>query len=468
MAVAIAVLAALGAASTSHAASGAVHRGRLPAPIALVATSTGVLPGPARAIALADFDGDGRLDAVVASGSSFDVLRGDGRGHLTHETTLTDGGAQPQVWAADVTGDGRADVLAATSTGISVFVSLGARGFRLASRIAAPIDVPGSIALGDMNNDGRLDVVIASLRDSVLPDDDVSRGPYIVALNNGDGTFTTSIAIVHRQAGLFTLADVDGDGVLDIVGFSSWENEDSIDLYRGLGGGRFDDSATIRSTVSFYQAEELCAGDVNDDGRNDLVIDNSGPVAVEPLGNGTLAAHRIARQVTTGGCVVADLSGDGRNDFISWDESLLVRIDSGGRFVPTQYVLPAGGGYVIAAAGDLNGDGRADLVTVRGDRIETWPSTRGEPTLNVFAVPSRDGSAWIVTARASVEGILERAVRSGTHVRYRPYRRLGEAVWVPGRQSFSFGPLPPGRYRERLVLTGVRGARVERTRTFTL
>src|SRR4051794_25973549 len=90
-ALALAMLAGLPAASSA---------GGPPAPVSLVLARTVAAPGWHGGVALADFDGDGRLDAAVgrAGGGAVQVFRGDGRGGLTYRTEFSDEGIQPHVY----------------------------------------------------------------------------------------------------------------------------------------------------------------------------------------------------------------------------------------------------------------------------------------------------------------------------------------------------------------------------------
>lgn len=149
-----------------------------------------------------DFNGDGHLDFGALGGLQLNLFLGNGDGTFKARRTYLAGGTQSPM-VSDFNGDGFLDHVVG-GTNVSLALGNGDGTFR-APRSYYSGPNPFNVRLADLNGDGMTDIVTANSGDSTAS----------VLLNNGDGTFTAPTT--YQNAARVQLADVNGDGVTDIV-----------------------------------------------------------------------------------------------------------------------------------------------------------------------------------------------------------------------------------------------------------
>jgi hypothetical protein len=226
-------------------------------------------------------------------------------------------------------------------------------------------DGPRGIALGDVNRDGHLDVVVADYG----PDMDPGRSVALL-LGNGDGTLQPPVMLpVDQGPFAVALGDFDGNGTPDIAAAVFWS--DVVDVLSGNGDGTF--KPAVRWATGHAPAS-IAVANLNRDGRPDIVTADRGagvmPGGVSVLMNvaGTFPGHaELLAGNDPAGVVATDLTGDGIPDLatanrVSGDVAMLVGLGDGGFRQPAGR-FGAGPLSRALAVADLNNDGAMDVVT---------------------------------------------------------------------------------------------------------
>jgi hypothetical protein len=333
---------------------------------------------------VADFNGDGVPDMAVWIPCTSDCNQAEGRGSLAVLLGNGDGTFQaPVVHAGETFG-------------------------------------PVSLATGDFNGDGKLDLALAC---EGAGDAGCERGAVRVLLGNGDGTFQASHMYAAGAGSNYSLAtgDFDGDGKLDLVVAYQTSENSAVAVLLGNGDGTFQ--APVSYSTGAACAVFVAVGDFNNDGAPDLAVVNgcvSDTVSVL-LGNGD-GTLQPAVIYPSGGAfaaslAVGDFNGDGAadlavvNNCANYDNlvcassgSVGVLLGNGdGTFnAPVSYASGASQANFVTV-GDFNGDGHSDLAVgfsaANGnDRVLSLLLGNGDGT---FQAPARYGSGGPATMIAT-------------------------------------------------------------------
>jgi hypothetical protein len=225
---------------------------------------------------------------------------------------------------------------------------------------------PESVAVGDLNGDGSLDLVAAHGLNYELH-------AVSVLLNRGDGTFRRAhvypTARPGDRAGTWSVAvgDLNGDGTLDLAAANPEDRSVSVLINRGEGTFR----PSIRYPIA-HQPSDVAVEDLNGDGKRDIVTANPNSVSVLfNAGDGTYRQLDLAAGRNTDALAVGDLDGDRRPDLATSNyrtSNVSVFLNAGGGEFYPKADYPVGPGPNSIAIGDLDGDDRPELVTANGTR----------------------------------------------------------------------------------------------------
>jgi hypothetical protein len=311
--------------------------------------------GP-RAVVTGDFNGDGRLDLVTANPSSntvntVSILLGNADGTFQPAQNFVTGAGPQSVAVGDFNGDGKLDIVTANGGDVSVLLGNGNGTFQAPQSLVLPGQFPPgytgstalrqgpiSVAVGDLNGDGKLDLVVTGK--TSFPTSNIvyqTNGYVNVLLGHGDGTFApaTTSSLNTSQPRSLALADFNGDRNLDVAVLS--ENDSSVSIMLGNGDG------TVRAPTRFATGQfpfSLAVGDVNGDGKLDLIT------------------------ASYSGESVSVLLGNGDGSFQAHVDTPLPGLFPAGYSGVESLPLPQHAEAVVV--GDLNGDGKLDLaVTTR-------------------------------------------------------------------------------------------------------
>ena len=255
------------------------------------------------AAALADLDGDGDLDAVVGNDRrpSY-VLFNDGSGHFVRGPQLGKVSSTRSVTLADLDGENGVDVIL-TNRGETNLICFndGSGGFGRQGTFGGAFDATITVAAGDLDGDGDLDLAVANRngqQNHIYRNDGVGGFADAVAYGTGSDQ-TRGVAIV----------DIDGDGNLDILNANIGQHNV---IYFGDGKGGFARSMQFGGEDYSFA---LATADLNGDGRLDIAVANvQGPNAIHlQRADGTFETFAFGeRNGMTYGLVAADWDGDGR------------------------------------------------------------------------------------------------------------------------------------------------------------
>ena len=333
-----------------------------------------------------------RAQAQASKVRKYSTVGTGGTAGLVSALQIPMGGEDDDSSAAligDFNGDGKKDVAklvyntvsSTTVYSISVILSNGDGTFQAAQLTPAPNNVDDPIIVGDVNGDGKDDIIMVHPSGGGCAASRKSAPPFYgcgatfdVLISNGDGTFTQGnnyfISNYNLSGGLLT--DINSDGKLDLLAIDS-ESPALVIEVLGNGDGTFSNVATTYATLGGPAPNNIIFADYNGDGLLDFSGELSGQVNVYLASGSTfLAPVPLVTPDTvydTCGDSAGDLNGDGKPEIVSvncGNNTLTVYVNNGdGSFATGVYYDNAFDTYVYpgtAAIADLNGDGNNDIV----------------------------------------------------------------------------------------------------------
>ncbi|MCL4473000.1 MAG: VCBS repeat-containing protein [Actinobacteria bacterium] len=333
------------------------------------------------AVAIGDLNSDGRNDVAMTTSFYFDppndfqlfVFTQDGKGHLgapVKYQTDASGANRPQGLAVgDVNGDGRNDIVIGNSgKEVEVFPQNADGSF--GPSIKYPTQNSNKVCIADLNHDGRNDIAAIGWGTNSLD----------VILQNADGTLAAArtYSVTHGGYDDLAVGDLNNDGLTDIAVMSGQKLLPNIGVLLQKPDGSFDspDYYSVPGDILVNLTHSIAIGDVTGDGLNDVVASSGGNapnshIAVFPQnGSGKLGAPVTYLTLDVPETVaIADFNGDGRADVATahggWDALSVHLQQPGGTLLWSgSYPLPYASHYNPQGmdAGDLDGDGNPDIA----------------------------------------------------------------------------------------------------------
>ena len=400
------------------------------------------------ALATGDWNHDGHSDLVALGECSLpgvycvtgqvSLLSGKGDGTFDSYRLFEAGSRSVTLVTGDFNGDNNFDV-ATNSTSDDgwsggIVILLGKNDGSLAAQERFQVFEPRTAITGDLNSDGRKDLIVGS-------------GVLTVFLADAQGRFIPQPSVASSPNGM-ALGDFNHDGVPDLA-----ESVGADDIFIRLGNG----DGTFQSALPFpapYRSNAIAVADFNGDGNDDLAVANEGyyidgdPDFVSILlgnGDGTFGSARtFGVGASPGSLVLGDYNGDGKIDIAVRDyNGVAVLIGLGDGTFAAARRSPYGGTFPPApmAKGDFNGDGKEDLVI-----------PIASPGINFGSVTVLFGHGDGTFAQGTYLSVTGRPLSVAT-ADFNADGRMDIAVGTAGRGYYD----PPGPYPADLTIHLGRG-----------
>jgi len=294
----------------------------------------------AESVAIGDVNGDEHPDLVVANcktdaAGEVSILFGNGDGTFQPAVSYSSGGYFPKsVAIADVDGDGDVDLIVANACqstcqlgngagNVSVLLGNGDGTFQPSVSYSLGGSGGASVVVADVNGDGHPDLIVAHMCLSGC----LVAGQVSVLLGNGDGTFQPAVGYGAALAEtLVAVTDLNGDGHPDlVVADTGGSPESSVSVLLGKGDGTFQAPVSYGSGGACVTS--VAAADLNGDGNPDVAVANcfsdrkreTGRVGVL-VGNGDGTLQKAVSYNSDGywplSIAIGDLNGDTRPDLV--------------------------------------------------------------------------------------------------------------------------------------------------------
>jgi hypothetical protein len=402
-------------------------------------------------VMLGDVDGDGDLDLLTANVSSFAIYNNtvsvrlnDGSGRFSGTTQVIVGTGPQSLALGDVDGDGDLDLLTANNSNrasvtpgtVSICLNDGSGTFAAATNLSVGNN-PNAVALGDVDGDGDLDFVTSNYSGG-------SSGLVYVRLNDGSGNFSGSFSVSVNYSGYdLKLGDIDGDGDLDVL-VAHTIRGGLVTVLLNNGQGSF---ASPQPVPADEYPTSVAADDIDGDGDLDLLIANNATstgssvssVSVR-LNNGSgsfsgttnLGISRSPMSMRVG-----DVDGDGDLDILTIhyvynaNGIIEVMLNNGSGDFTAHSTVSIGPDPADLALGDLDGDGDLDVVAV--NKVVSTVSVRLNAPAGTLATAAPLNAAQVVLypnpAAKSAGVLVALAVAAGTReARATVHNALGQVV----------------------------------------
>jgi hypothetical protein len=366
-----------------------------------------------------DLDRDGDRDLVVRTAMAADWLQNDGNGGFTRLPALRYGAPWHLTGLAlgDAAARGACDVVGAFADG-QVRTLYGNAPQPFLDPQALPAwagqsgNYPGELAVGDVDGDGRVDMV--SPRDCEVLHDD------------GRGRFSRRpIAGARPDYHEAWLADLDGDGDLDLVlGTQSTPMPPVAPLQRFVNDG-LGNFTPVQDITMFAALHGFRFGDVDGDGDVDMLCPNSGSVQwYRNTGNGTLFNNgpllSVQTQALGNELVFADLDGDGDRDIVCGHTNSTLPVflnDGSGTFTAVGSLPLTSGTYAWnTREADLDGDGALDIVVNESGTLVAFHNNGSAGfTRTTGAFPAGGGGGWLEFVDVDEDGDLDLETGGAPH-----------------------------------------------------
>jgi hypothetical protein len=365
---------------------------------------TGNFPGKP---VIADFNGDGRLDiAVPDGGDQVTLFLATGPESYAAPVSYTVGSGAVAIAAGDLSDDGIIDLVVALANpagqgSVAILWGNGDGTFRLGATIPVGLD-PSAVALADLNDDGKLDVIVADQDDNDLT--------ILPGLGNGEFGPSVTLAAGPGPAAL-SVADLNGEGRLDIL-VADYDSSD-VTMLENLGALSFALPATI-STVGEEVA--MVTAQFTDDERLDVAVADPLTNTVQiMLGNGDggfTAGEVLEVGVDPSGLVAADFNGDGRPDLAvanATSDNVMIFLGLGDGTFASPIVIPVGIAPHAIVAGDFFHTGVTEFAVADeiSNDVTVWTGFGHGSATHTVVYKVGDEPVALVAADLSGDGLLD-------------------------------------------------------------